>query len=490
MDIRFKGASLQYYERILNTAVSQEDTAEMIVPDALPDVAELLLTDGCSMIRGKDVHRSGVSISGLSELTVLYRAEDGSLGRMPAEIPFETEIGFNVADDASRIAASVRLVSGEARILNSRKLLLRAEVCVTVSVWMPKELRWVSEAAAEDCHVDKKTERCRISSVIALEEKTFTAEDVLSIPAGKNPAEKLLYARASLRQEDAEQVGRKLVVRGSASVTAVYQSTAGDVTSAELRLPWSAFLELPEGESELGWELVTAMTGCSAELTDGGFGLTVGGVIQAVIRSEKEICWIADAYGTNCVFTPAFETAEVDTETVCQTETETAVIRLDSIRKPRSIAFITADCGKPRQEKDTVRLPVSVKALCVMEDGKMELLTGKGEAGLAGNGSVPEIICGEVFAALSAGGAEARVPVSFRRTVVRRRQLSFLTDAEVSPEKEKPDCPNVILLRASEGDSVWALGKKKGISCDAIRSYNQLSEGEEPQPGMLLLLAR
>ena len=45
MDIRFKGASLQYYERILNTAVSQEDTAEMIIPDALPDVAELLMTD-------------------------------------------------------------------------------------------------------------------------------------------------------------------------------------------------------------------------------------------------------------------------------------------------------------------------------------------------------------------------------------------------------------------------------------------------------------
>jgi hypothetical protein len=232
------------------------------------------------------------------------------------------------------------------------------------------------------------------------------------------------------------------------------------------------------------------LTGCSAELTDGGFGLTVGGVVQAAIRSEKEICWIADAYGTDCVFTPSFETAEVDAEAVGHTDTETAAIRLDSLRKPRSLAFLIADCGKPRQEKDTVRLPVSVKALCVMEDGKMELLTGKGEAGLAGNGSVPEIICGEVFAALSAGGAEARVPVSFRRTVVRRRQLSFLTDAEVSPEKEKPDCPNVILLRASEGDSVWTLGKKKGISCEAIRSYNQLSEGEEPQPGMLLLLAR
>ena len=87
MDIRFKGASLPYYERILNTAVSQEDTAETIIPDALPDVAELLMTDGQSLIRGKDVHRSGVSVSGISELNVLYRTEEGGIGRLPVEIP-------------------------------------------------------------------------------------------------------------------------------------------------------------------------------------------------------------------------------------------------------------------------------------------------------------------------------------------------------------------------------------------------------------------
>ena len=151
MDIRFKGASLQYYECILNTAVSQEDTAEMIVPDALPDVAEIIMTDGVSLIRGKDVRRSGISVSGISELTVLYLAEDGRLCRMPVEIPFENEISFNVPDDAARIVATVRLISCEARILNSRKLLLRAEVCITVSVWTPKELRWASEALAEGC---------------------------------------------------------------------------------------------------------------------------------------------------------------------------------------------------------------------------------------------------------------------------------------------------------------------------------------------------
>lgn len=491
MDIRFKGASLPYYERILNTAVSQEDTAETIVSDALPDVAELLMTDGQSLIRGKDVHRSGISVTGVSELNVLYRTEEGSLGRLPVEIPFETEISFNISADTARIVASVHLTSCEARILNSRKLLLRAEVCITVSVWSPRTLRWAEEAEAEGCRVEIKTECCTLHPVCEVEEKTFTAEDSQPMPAGRPRAESLLSTRASLQWEEAEQVGRKLVVRGTAEVAALYQTADDEAAAAEFRLPWSAFLELPEGETGLSWELATSLTGCSGELTEeGGFSFSVGGVVQAVIRSETELRWIADAYGIDCAFAPTFEASEMDAEVSCESKTENASIFLNSMRKPRSLVFLTADCGRPRQEKENLRLPVNVKALCMMEDGRPEQLSGRGEIVCAGTGSMPEAACGEVFASVTPGGVELRVPVNIHQARYGRKTLNLLTDAEVSERSEKHSGPNVVLLRSSAGDSVWSLGKKKGVSCEAIRSYNDLAEGEEPAPGSLLLLAR
>lgn len=491
MDIRFKGASLPYFERILNTAVSQEDTAETIIPDALPDVAELLMTDGQSLIRGKDVHRSGVSVSGISELNVLYRTEEGGMSRLPVEIPFETEISFNISEDASKIVASVNLTGCEARILNSRKLLLRAEVCITVSVWSPRTLRWAEKAETEGCQVEIKTECCILHPVCAVEEKTFTAEDNQPVPAGRPRAESLLSTRASLRWEEAEQVGRKLVVRGTAEVTALYQTADGEAASAGFRLPWSAFLELPEGKTGLNWELVTSLTGCSGELTEeGAFSFAIGGVVQAVIRSETEISWISDAYGIDCAFAPVFASPEMDTEAGYEVKTENVSIFLNSMRKPRSLVFFSADCGRPRQEKENLRLPVNVKALCMMEDGRPEQLSGRGEIVFDGTGSLPETACGEVFASVTPGGVELRVPVSIRQTRCLRKTLNLLTDAEVSERSDRSAGPNVVLLRASVGDSVWSLGKKKGISCAAIRSYNQLADGEEPVPGSLLLLAR
>ena len=91
---------------------------------------------------------------------------------------------------------------------------------------------------------------------------------------------------------------------------------------------------------------------------------------------------------------------------------------------------------------------------------------------------------------MTPGGVELRVPVSIHQARYSRKTLDLLTDAEVSERSERLSSPNVVLLRSSAGDSVWSLGKKKGISCEAIRSYNDLVEGEEPAPGTLLLLAR
>lgn len=489
MEIRCKGGSLLYYERILDAAVSREDTREVIVPDSLPDAAEILETCGQTLIRGKDVRSDAVVVSGLSELAVLYRTEDGGLGRLPVDVPFEAELDCPSPGDRLRIVASVRLVSGEARLFNSRKLAVRAEVCVTASVWSPRELEWAEEAEAEGRSLELLRETRTVWPCVEVDERTFTAEDTQPLPNGKPPAESILSVRASLREEEASPVGRKLVVRGSALVTAAYLSEGGEVAQADFRLPWSAFLELPE-EGETDYALTTALTGCSAELGEGGFSFTLGGVAQAALRCRREIRCIADAYGTDFLFRPVFETAVLEGETVRDSGTDTLTLRLESLRKPRSFLDLFAECGRPRMDQETVRVSVAVKALCGMEDGSMELLTGRGEAVFPGEGSVPEVDCGELYASVTASGAEVRVPVRISRVRSREERVTFLTGGSAEEDGEGGPEPAVTLLRAEEGDTVWSLGKRKRVPCAAIRAYNRLEEGEEPVPGALLLLAK
>ncbi len=489
MEVRCKGGSLSYFEEILNTAVTREDTLEVVVPDSLPDAAELLVTSGQTLIRGKDAHPGGVSVSGLSELTVLYRNEDGGLARLPVDVPFEAEVNCAAGDDQVRIAASVRLVSGDARLLNSRKLAVRAEVCLTLSVLAMRELGYAEAVEAEGCSLELRREKRVLWPVAAADERTFTVEDSQPLPGGKPPARSVLFVRAALREEDAAPVGRKLVVRGGAAVTVTYFSEAGEIAEADFDFPWSAFLDLPE-EGETAYSVTTALTGCSAELGEGGFTFTLGGVVQAAIRCRRELNVISDAYGTDCRFQPVFETAVLEGETARETGTDTLTVRLESLRKPRSFLDLCAECGRPRPDKDAYRVSVAVKALCTMEDGSLEVLIGRGESVLPGEGSIPELSCGELYASVTAAGAEVRVPILWSRERCERESVTYLTDGTAEELGQREERPTVTLLRAAEGDTVWSLGKRKSVPCAAIRAYNHLEEDEEPAPGALLLLAK
>ena len=489
MEIRCENGRFPIFERILNTVVTCEGTAELTVPDAMPDVSELLLTDGQSLIRSKDVHTGGVTVTGISELTVLYRTEEGGTERLTADVPFDADAACGTGAE-SRAVASVRLVSAESRLLSARRILVRAEVCVTVSLWIPSELCWMKNAATEGCSVELRREMIRLVPVAAVEEKTFTVDDVQPLPAGKPPVRAILYAKAALRAEGSEPVGGKLVVRGNAAVSVIYQTAGGEIAQAELNQPWSAFPELPDHGEERGFETVAALTGCSVEADDGGFRVSVGGVVQVVIRCAAELELITDAYGTDCSLIPAVETAVVEAEAEQETAADTVSVRLESLRKPRALVSLTADCGRPREEKDSVRVPITVKALCIMEDGRPEQLTGRGEAVCSCIGSVPEVSCGELYASVASQGADVRVPVGFAMTRIRKEELHYLVSAEVKELPAGEGKPTVTILRVSSGDSVWSLGKARSLPCASIRAYNRLSEDEEPAPGSLLLLAR
>ena len=45
MEISFESESLRYFERLYSASFTHEETTEMIVPDALPDVGGVLMVE-------------------------------------------------------------------------------------------------------------------------------------------------------------------------------------------------------------------------------------------------------------------------------------------------------------------------------------------------------------------------------------------------------------------------------------------------------------
>ena len=112
----------------------------------------------------------------------------------------------------ARAVCMLSVTGMEARILNPRKLLIRAVLSVHVECYERRELETVCgvDCGGEGEQVESLVETCSVSPVVAVKEKTFTLTDEYRFD-GLPPAGELLWHsvehRAGLRAECGQQAG-------------------------------------------------------------------------------------------------------------------------------------------------------------------------------------------------------------------------------------------------------------------------------------------
>ena len=495
MDISFESESLRYYEALPPAVCTHEETTELIVPDVMPDVGSILLTDGVALLRGKEAQKDKLLVSGVCELCVLYQPEEGGgLRRLQLEAPFEAVCDAPGLTELARTVVSLRLISAETRMLNSRKLLLRAEVLITGCGYLQKQLRWNVRCTGET-ELEVLQESRKFCPITEVTEKTFSAGESFALPGGKLPVERILNTRVALRPEESSTVGAKLILRGSMTAEVCYISGDGELDSADFRTPYSVILEL-EGyrEGSLA-QAELCLTGLHVDVPDSGsIVVEVGAVAQAVLRSPVQLSWISDAYSTQWAMDGSYESVELETESQQSLLEDSLRLNLEGLRAPRSVSDVSLMLSRPRKEEGQYKVTVTARALCSDESGAVTVLSGRGEAHCPAPqaGQSLRVQTGAVYAAMSGSGAELRIPVSFRTVGGERQKLKLLTQARLDTERPAIDAgiPSVSVLRLAEGESLWSLGKRRAVSQQLLRQVNELGPEEQPGAGQLLLIAR
>lgn len=124
---------------------------------------------------------------------------------------------------AGSAAVCMLSVTGiEARILNPRKLLIRAVLSVHVECYERRELETV---CGVDCggerQIESLVETCAVSPVVAVKEKTFTLTDEYRFD-GLSPAGELLWHSVGIVPGSVRNVGSKLVFGGTVRLAVLY----------------------------------------------------------------------------------------------------------------------------------------------------------------------------------------------------------------------------------------------------------------------------
>ena len=140
VDLTFQEKKMAYLRRMLCQIAAQEETAETIIPDSMPDVGRIVGCWGVPVLRGKEWRSDGMLASGGITAKVLYvPADDGQPQVLESYLPFTMKWDFPMTDREGKLRVDCRLRSLDARMINSRKILLRANLAAKGEAYLPEE---------------------------------------------------------------------------------------------------------------------------------------------------------------------------------------------------------------------------------------------------------------------------------------------------------------------------------------------------------------
>ena len=490
--------SIRCFSKVYESTINREETAESVVPDTQPDIAEILDTDGTILLRSKDVEQGRVGVSGNISTTVLYMPDGGSgVKTLGGVIPFSVYLESPVITEDTRPVAVVRVCAIEARMLNPRKVLIRADEVVTISCFEGGELE-LRDELEEPADIQVLLSSNRFSPVTDVREKTFVINEDYQMPMTKSAIGELLKHRAEIIIDDIKIVGNKLIFKGSAQISAIYIGVGDEVVSPlTFSLPFSQIMDM-EGISEDADAQVNAMlTGAYVETSPDGRTLTceLHLVAQAVASDIAEFSYIADAYSNTNEL--RLDVTLIETTTIERRLTIRETIR-DVVETPspvRETVQLYSVMGVPEIVGGKVRCQVTVRVMyrddtdVLRNISKNFSLESNSEIEPPMEASVTEMRCVESFASPTSGGLELRVPFDIDLLIIERQKHNMITSMESDEDApmNTANWPSVTVLMIDGEPDIWKLAKKYRSTPELIEAANA---SEEEHSGELLLIPK
>ncbi len=495
MELQFNQTACQCLRQAVWEVKEQEQTQEVRLPDAMPDIGKVLGAWGQPLIRSKEWRGDGMTVSGGVMVWILYAPEDGTSCRsVDAWIPFQIRWDFPQTQHDGSIRAACQLRSADARSTSARKLMARVNVSVMGEAVEP----WEAEISTpgeipEDVELLKKTYPITLPREAG--EKAFVVEEEVQLPASAPAVEKIL--RYCLQPEiiDQKVMAGKVVFRGEAAAHVLYRAQDESLQTWDFRVPFSQYTDLErEYSSEATAKVTPALTSLELEAgEEGQLRLKAGVTGQYTVFDRQMMEIVEDAYSprravtvqTQTLTLPALlESRTEDCRCEGRMEAEASQI-VDMAYYPETPRLHTGENG------GEVELTGTFQALYLDPEGNPRCGTAHSETrvpfpldrdcrveAVAWPSGWPQ---GTV-----SGGIDLRNEAVLELDTKAQQGFPMVTSLELGEVTEPdPARPSLILCRAGEG-GLWELAKRSGATVEAIRKANHLTD--EPPVDQLLLV--
>lgn len=496
MQLQFQKQPLPFLRTAVREVQNQEQTQEVKLSDALPDIGRVLCAWGQVILRSKEWRSGSMACSGGMMVWVLYAPEDGSQPKcVESWLPFQMnwDLGGETREGDICIRMLPRFV--DARSVSARKLMIRAGIGALGEALVRDEADIsIPGEVPEDVQLLKATYPVRLNREAG--EKAFALDEELTLPASSPMPSKLIYYTLQPEITEKRITGNRVAFRGNGNLHVLYRSDEGQLHSWDFPIPFSQLGDLQAAyDSDAQAEVTMAVTNLELDLDEAGHMRMKCGLLGQYRVSDRQMLeTVADAYSPVRTVIPQLESLELPA--ILETRQEMRSVEQTMPQDADIVVDVNYLPDFPRQrrweEEQEWELPGQFQTLWYGEDGNLRAGNVRSEGNFRMNADENTQVDAAVFPRGTPQGSAGNGTLTMRADTVlnldtvSQQGIPMVTGLEVEPEQQAdPNRPSLILRKAGR-EPLWEIAKSTGSTMEAIRAANALEA--EPAAGQILLI--
>lgn len=230
-----------------DTAMVEED---FVVPDIKPDILNTIHTNGTVCIYKKEIIDGKVKIDGAINVYIMYLADDenASVRSLNTTLDFSQTIDFDAVKVGMILESKVLLKSVETKVLNGRKVNVKAILDFDLKIVSNEDLEFVKEIEdIKDVQVLDKT--LNLNSLLGIGLTKVYAKDTIVIDSVDNLTE-IMKVDIRIINQETKISYNKVLVKADACVKIVYLTEDNRICTANQLIPIMGFIDMPDVTDE------------------------------------------------------------------------------------------------------------------------------------------------------------------------------------------------------------------------------------------------
>lgn len=479
---------------------------DVIVPDSLPDVSNILFSDAFPIVEDYLVNSGQITISGNVEFNIIYTTEENpnELLRISTSIPFKNSFSVPNLDADAKISLRLSPEKVSSLILNGRKISISAELGLSLTYSAPMEITYVELPSDIETLQTMKSNKC-VCLFKDSQKKTTTVRDTAMLETSMPSIKEIIKYDASLQNEESVISDNKVAVKGEILLKIYYTSEdSHNINMFEMILPYSDITDTQDTSGDSCIEVFSNVNSVSLKMLPDSdemmriieADVVVSSLINIFENLSLEL--VDDAYDIESNLTSKMETFNYECCTSIINEDiafkGTITIPEDNdIKVLASFGKVKSASLQKESDKTMLNGTIEVTSLyfvpetnqinSISIDMPITHILSSDDLAVLKNITVRDTTLSQ----LDNDKFEVKINLSVSGKARKNCSVDILTEISESDDMAKK-APGITIYYTKPGDTLWTIAKKFSTTVQNIADMNSLENADKIEAGMALVV--